>query len=250
MQKAPVKANHRGFVSNSIEMELSCQTASLYTRLIQRAQISTIAARFSVGLAQIGHSPTARGPHEHQVRVQAPGLQKAAAMDRRSDRVPRTELTWLTRWSDDELKQVWGDQQKMAETFGMAASQIRRYTHEGERAGFLHVHRCAPVRDEMTGRWCRRQTNIYSFTQVPPPTRKRRQKAQDCMSGLSPTGKRSISSLTGTSNRNRTKEESSPKPQRFRPYDERDPAPYADPDAKERIKAMRSKPWMNRESRL
>src|SRR5215207_8376792 len=66
-------------------------------------------------------------------------------------------LTWLTRWSDDELKQVWGDQQKMAETFGMAASQIRRYTHEGERAGFLHVHRCAPVRDEMTGRWCRRQ---------------------------------------------------------------------------------------------
>jgi hypothetical protein len=121
-------------------------------------------------------------------------------------------LTWLTRWSDDELKQVWGDQQKMAETFGMAASQIRRYTHEGERAGFLHVHRCAPVRDEMTGRWCRRQTNIYSFTQVPPPTRKRRQKAQDCMSGLSPTGKRSISSLTGTSNRNPTKEESSPKP--------------------------------------
>ena len=84
-------------------------------------------------------------------------------------------LAWLTRRSDDELKQVWGDQQKMAEEFGMAASQIRRYTHEAEKAGFLRVHRCHPERDPSTGRWCRRQTNIYSFTQVPPPTRKRAQ---------------------------------------------------------------------------
>jgi hypothetical protein len=155
--------------------------------------------------------------------------------------------TWLTRWSDNELKQVWGDQQGMAKKFGRAASQLRRYTHEAEGAGFLKVIRCAPERDDFTGQYCRRHTNKYSFINVPPPARKKQ--GQSCKSRLSPTGRRINSSLTGTSNKNLTKEESSPKPQRYRPHDEHDPEPFADPNGKKRIQDARNAIWRRQGAR-